>query len=764
MAFELQFARITCFGKLPDRFLSSQHSKSQELAKSSMGEVFSMIEILSPWYNSAQIGQMIINNFANQYYQDGSTSDLVNFENALKKINENLAQITQNGETEWIGNLNGILAAIVGESLLLSPSGKADAYLFRDGKVNHLTQGLTDKTEIHPLKTFSNIVSGQLKNHDKIILVSKNLFNHISLESLRQIMTLNNATAAGMQIAKLLRKNKIKNVNAVIINLISKEELENDTLKEKQENVFYLDKTNESVLTKLKTFWQTILSPVGKIIASKVGGGVSSLAKKGAVSLKRVLPEKQAKGKTIDKTIEPEKFHKTVVKEPISKTGDRFQEEFILKESRDDNLLKDEEIKYSPDFYIHYYQEKKTKKENKLIKVFKFISSKIKNTFKWLAGLYTDKNKRKYFYIILAIILILIISLTAGCKLSGKGNLGNIEAQKILDEAIGVQKEAKKALSDGKTEEAKEKFALSIDKARSITKNPIVNKDAQATIAGSWQELDKLTSTTRFNKLEQIVTIDEPAKAIFMLAGQAYIIGENDIYKASLLGGKPQKIASIPKNKGGFICGATLGNTLYLYTNGQNLFEFNSSSDKIEAVKTSSDGRWETANSIAGYVGSLYLLDGVLGQIYKHSSGQEEFAKGEEYLPADSTNKFKESISLAIDGSIYLLNNQGEVLKLQRSKLQDFSLKNIPTPWDKIKNPRKIYTDSDTPSLYILENHSNEDGDLTQARILEFDKEGTYIRQYALPEEFDKVTDFNVSVKSKKIWILNNDSLYEIAI
>lgn len=734
MNYEIQFAKVTCSGKLSDRFLSSQHAKSQDLTKSSMGEIFSLIEILSPWYNSAQIGQMIINNFSNAYYQDGSTSDLVNFEMALKKVNENLSQITQNGETEWVGNLNGILATVVGESLILSPAGKTEAYLLRNGKVNHLTYGLANKIEVHPLKTFSNIISGQLKTHDKILIANKSLFENISLESLRQIITLNNASAACSQITKLLRKGKIRHVNLFIINLLSKEELSGEPIKESLENVFYLDKSSESIFGKLKSFWQTILSPLGKIIISMTSD-IFKLIKSAAISKRKKRKIETKKNSTPNEM-------------------DNFQKEFMLKDSRDDHLLKDEEVKYSPDLYVHYYQEKKARKENKVKNIFKFILNIFKNFLFWLINLYQDKNKRKFFYIIIAVILILIIGLVVGFKGKSKGNLGNLESQKILNEAIAAQKDAKNSLSIGDNKKAKEKFVEAIDRAQTIKTTPLVAKDAEAVISTSYQELDKLTSTTRFNTLEPIITISDNVKAFFIASGEAFFVTETDIYKSSLLGGKPQKVATLPKSKGNFTYGTNLGNTLYLYTSNQNLFEFNPSTDKLNQTPIADDGRWETANSISNYVGSIYLLDGVVGQIYKHSSSKEVFQKGEEYLA--NSSGLKDSLSLAVDGYIYVLKNDGNVLKFQRSKLQDFSLKNIPTPWDKITEPRKIYTDSDTPSLYIL--------DISQKRILEFDKEGVFLRQYAFPESFTKISDFNVSVKSKKIWILNDNSIYEIAI
>ena len=247
MEYEIQYARLATTEKLPDRFLNAQVKSSSDLAKSSMGKVISLIEILTPWFPTAQIGQTIINIFFQKYYEGGSTSDLVNFEEALKKVNESLAQITQNGETDWIGNLNGILGVIVENKLHIAQTGKAEAYIFRDGKVNHLTFGLAQNgAEPHPLKTFSNITSGELKSLDKILIGNPELYQHLSIENIRQIITLNTPDEAILQIARILKKKRVNTVNVLIINLLSIEELAKQPVEDEEETV-YLDRPLESI-------------------------------------------------------------------------------------------------------------------------------------------------------------------------------------------------------------------------------------------------------------------------------------------------------------------------------------------------------------------------------------------------------------------------------------------------------------------------------------------------------------------------------------
>lgn len=737
MNYEIQFARVTNTGKLSDRFLACQNIDTQDLAKTQMGKGFVMVEILSPWFPTAQIGQMIISNFPKYYYQGGSTSDLVNFENTLKKINEDLAQVTQNGETEWIGNLNGLLAIIVGNNLHLASSGRVEGYLFREGKILRLID--KGEGEPHPLKTFANITSGELKPHDKILLANKELFDHLSLESLKQIITLNHPSGAASQTTRLLSKRKVRKVNAIIINLLAIEEIAGAPLSQTEPTVYYLDKSSEPAWRRFIVLFSLILIPFSRLVGEKT----KKIAKQSFLFIER-LRKRRRSGE--------EK------KEPVPASSqerkiDKFHQEFISGDPRDDSLLKDESIQYSPDLYVHYYQEKKKVKKSLALKIIQGIRGGLAGLIGFTRKLWQNKQQRKYLYIILAIIFILTVILVV--KLSeNQSQVGNLEAQKILDEAIASQKEGKNLLVQGSQEKAKEQFVASIDKARGIKSNSFVSKDAQAVLTQSFQELDKLTSTTRYSNLSPLVTVGQAAKGLFVVSGEAYLITESDIFKASLIGSTPSKIASFPKGKGNFLTGTRAGNLLYLYLSDQTLFELDSASEKLTQAKIAEEGRWETASALAYYVGSIYLLDGIVGQIYKHPSSEEEFQEGQEYISPTSVD-LKNALSLAIDGSLYVLKNNGQVVKIQRSKPQDFTLKNIPTPHDEISEPRKIYTDTDTPSIYILDN--------SQKRILEFDKDGQFLHQYALPDEWEKITDFAVSFKSRKMWLLEKNNLYEIA-
>ena len=96
--------------------------------------------------------------------------------------------------------------------------------------------------------------------------------------------------------------------------------------------------------------------------------------------------------------------------------------------------------------------------------------------------------------------------------------------------------------------------------------------------------------------------------------------------------------------------------------------------------------------------------------------------------------------------------SDGSVAKLVKGSLeQDFSLKGIPEPKNKIVEPKKLYTDEDTANIFVLDKGNN--------RVLKFDKTGSYLNQYY----FDgvRIEDFVVNPKLQKLWVLSQGKIYE---
>jgi len=258
MAYEIRYTRLANSTKISDRYITVQVKNSTDPEKLKMGTIFALIEITNPWYPNSQIGQSIINVLTQEYYKQDNEDLLTNFENALKKVNQNLARITQEGESDWIGNINAILALVCDNEIHLTRTGKAEAFLFRDNKVNKITDGSVQITE-NPLKTFFDIVSGEINKKDKILITSPALLDYLSQKEIQDVISNNSPYESMVTISQFLRQEKARHINSVLLEINSKSDSENHVLDNK--DVVYLDQVSNINL--ISTSAKKYMSQVG---------------------------------------------------------------------------------------------------------------------------------------------------------------------------------------------------------------------------------------------------------------------------------------------------------------------------------------------------------------------------------------------------------------------------------------------------------------------------------------------------------------------
>ena len=103
-----------------------------------------------------------------------------------------------------------------------------------------------------------------------------------------------------------------------------------------------------------------------------------------------------------------------------------------------------------------------------------------------------------------------------------------------------------------------------------------------------------------------------------------------------------------------------------------------------------------------------------------------------------------------IDGFVYVLKNNGELLEFAKGKKEDFSLEAIEPA---LTHATKVIVSQKEKYIYIL--------DAAEKRLIIFDKSGKFINQYT-SDKFNDLKDFAINETSKKIYLLNNTSVYSI--
>ena len=180
------------------------------------------------------------------------------------------------------------------------------------------------------------------------------------------------------------------------------------------------------------------------------------------------------------------------------------------------------------------------------------------------------------------------------------------------------------------------------------------------------------------------------------------------------------------------------------YLTSSAVISVNKAGDKKDLFKNDKD--WEKGVGLSTYQGNIYILDQKNG-VLKFTAGGDGFGKSS-YLkdkPDLST-----ASSIAIDGSVWILLKDGNILKYTKGTAEDFKVKGMDKP---AKGASRLYTNIDIENLYIL--------DPGNSRIIKINKEGAFQTQY-VADILKNAKDLEVSEKDGKINVLSGKKIWEI--
>lgn len=161
---------------------------------------------------------------------------------------------------------------------------------------------------------------------------------------------------------------------------------------------------------------------------------------------------------------------------------------------------------------------------------------------------------------------------------------------------------------------------------------------------------------------------------------------------------------------------------------------------------------WGQINDLTGFSGNAYLLDSQSLQIWKYQASNGGLGIKRSYLENEEES-LKTGISMAIDGSVWILTSEGEVLKFTRGVRDHFVLTGLDKPF---AQAFKLYTNESLDNLYIV--------DRKNTRVVVIAKEtGEYQAQYVWPG-IAGVADIVVLEDKGKILLLAGERIYEIEI
>jgi len=748
MQFEANFVtkvgKILSRQRIPDRYTLVSIFKPKEKQEKDHGILYFVIEILSADPAMKKVAQLIEETVIEEYYKD-LTDGLDSLEAAIKKVNENLADLADEGEVSWIGKINGVIAALEQNILHITQTGTCEAYLVRENKITHITENLSSAAEKpNPLKTFINIASGELNIGDRIIISTSELFYHFSLDDLRRIVSKFSPAISAAYIVKILRREEIESINTLILELTTEEELKEESSlppeteeKEKISEELY---PLQQYITKLLPFWKLFLT---------------------------------ASSKGIERSKE---IYKEKISPTITKLGQEASEKVAKKVTEISKKEKEEKTEESQRKAGPSWTEKSPQQDLFEVpkrKAFTLAFKTVKISYSKARDFISKSRKRSQFFMIAAILLIMLLIISGFYSFQKKKMLvrrtkieqtyeaiktkteGAIKAQKLGDE-----KKARSLLSEAKKEIKTITASIYLhDEIMTLSKQ--INSAIEDIF--NIQKLDNLTPLVNFNQLDKTIKLGGIYKA-----GNKIISFDQERHNVALYSLETQELASdISISYDGKIIDLTPltdRNTISLLAvNPYGIYTYNVSLNFIEKNRIVTGEDWPEATSISSYFNNLYLLVPNDNQIYKYALLANGYSNKTNYINDNSNVDLSNAIDIAIDGSIYILKKDGCVLQYLAGNLVDFEISGIPpqefdtadAEEGKLLSPTKIITNADIDEIYIL--------DPGARRIVVFDKLGDYVTQY-ISNKFTDLKDFWVDWENKKIYVLSGSEVYEIAL
>lgn len=172
------------------------------------------------------------------------------------------------------------------------------------------------------------------------------------------------------------------------------------------------------------------------------------------------------------------------------------------------------------------------------------------------------------------------------------------------------------------------------------------------------------------------------------------------------------------------------------------------------SMKTEDPAGWIKGTDIETYLRFLYVLSPENNQIYKYERLANRYTSPSEYNVNGDLNG---SLDMTIDGSVFILKEGGEVMRLLRGEVVPFTIRHLPE--DALKNATKIYKVFDG-HIYFLDPKA---GRVIIATDGGGAGEGSYVQQYILEgDQIGDIKDLFVDEEESKMYLIDDKRIHVV--
>lgn len=359
-----------------------------------------------------------------------------------------------------------------------------------------------------------------------------------------------------------------------------------------------------------------------------------------------------------------------------------------------------------------------------------------------------SQNKKVTFTVAIVLLILLGVSILFGVRQKkirdqeAKYESVLISAQKDIDDAI--------SLASVSPDKSRELFVASEQKLAQIEslggKGPKFNdlkrkiEESRGAVLGEY-----LSSPELFLDLG-LLSSGFKGNTLSFSGGQIFILDKSGKRVVSVaISTKKSKVVAGPTLIDEAFDLASYESRAFILASG-GIYEIGATKNKVV------DKSWDGDALIKAFAGNLYVLDKSGNTIYRFAGSGSTFGSKQNWLIGSAKVNFSDAAQWVIDGSVYVLFPNSEILKFSLGSPQSFKLSGVAP---EIGNIDAIFAAEGNQYVYLL--------DRAGKRVVVTDKKGAYKAQY-IGSAISQATNLVVSEADKKIILLAGDKLLSMEI
>ena len=375
------------------------------------------------------------------------------------------------------------------------------------------------------------------------------------------------------------------------------------------------------------------------------------------------------------------------------------------------------------------------------------IDEKIKKRIIFLKSNREKPHRSQKTLISVALILLAILATSVFFGMRQRKNLGvNNQTSALLNQAQAKKEEAQGLVS---LNPAKSRQLL-LEAQNLINQAEGLGNKSEELIRFKTELAPLLSSVLQEHQVEGTqffdlgIIKDGALGSSFILNNDQLIVldkNQNSIYQVGVKDKKNTILGGGEKIAGANLI-TDLNNNFYVLAS-EGIFRLTKSPELI----LKKDTTWGEIKSLVSFSDSFYLLDGQ-GEIWKYPMADSTLGTKQKWLT--QTTDFSQAKEMMIDGSIWVLDNSGQISKFTRGVKDNLSITGLNKPLSQVV---AFYTNADIKNLYLL--------DKGNSRVVVLSKAGEYQSEFSW-SGIAEANDLVVTSDESQLFLLSGSKINTI--